>query len=121
MLAGITAKSNRLTNRVLVFFVLLVTSQIVYYFWTAFIGQGYEFSASMPYWITWFLLAMIWWLLLLPLVELFPKPMLVISIAVGAIGGIIPILDYEFTVARTLTFFPFFVIGKLYGKPAHRN
>ncbi|WP_413333799.1 acyltransferase family protein [Brevibacterium sp. GP-SGM9] len=116
-LAGITSKSNRLLSRVLVFVVLLVSSQAVYYVLMRTLdGEDPDFSAIMPYWILWFLLAMIWWTLLVPVIERFPRAMVIVSLAAGAVGGIIPVIDYEFTVARTLTFLPFFVLGKLYGQ-----
>lgn len=34
----------------------------------------------------------------------------------GLFGGVLPILDTELSAARSLIFWPFFVIGKLYGK-----
>lgn len=116
-LAGITAKSTRLIDRLLVFIVLVVTAQPVYYYWISFFGSPPGLELDEPYWITWFLLAMVWWLLLLPLVERFPIPMLIVSLGIGVLGGALPAIDYELSIGRTMTFFPFFVIGKLYGKP----
>ena len=115
LLAGITAKSNKLLDRILVFVVLVVTAQPIYRNWVAFLDSQPEIDLNEPYWITWFLLAMVWWFLLLPLVERFPVPMLVISVAVGVFGGIMSEYDYELSIGRAMTFFPFFVIGKLYG------
>jgi fucose 4-O-acetylase-like acetyltransferase len=115
LLAGITAKSNRLGERVLTFAVLAVSAQPVYFFWSELFGSRPDLEFAEPYWITWFLLAMVWWMLVLPLVERFPTPMLCASIAIGIFGGILPLLDYEFSIGRTMTFFPFFVVGKLYG------
>ncbi|HIW90592.1 MAG TPA: acyltransferase family protein [Candidatus Corynebacterium avicola] len=114
-LAGITAKSNKLLDRVLVFVVLVVTAQPVYRYWVTFFDEDPDVDIYEPYWITWFLLAMVWWFLLLPLIERFPKVMLVSSLVIGVIGGLLPELDYELSIARTLTFLPFFVVGKLYG------
>ncbi|GAA1932933.1 acyltransferase family protein [Brevibacterium antiquum] len=116
LLAGITARSNRLVDRTLVFLVLVVTAQPILYYWADLFGKPPSLEFGEPYWITWFLLAMVWWLLLIPLVERFPVFMLVASIAMGLLGGILPEIDYEFTVGRSLTFFPFFVTGKLYGQ-----
>lgn len=115
LLAGITAKSNRLGERVLTFAVLAVSAQPVYYYWSVLFGSRPDLEFAEPYWITWFLLAMVWWMLALPLVERFPTPMLCLSILIGIFGGILPLLDYELSVGRTMTFFPFFVVGKLYG------
>lgn len=114
-LAGITAKSNRLLDRILVFVVLLISAQPIYYWWVGLFGKAPDVEFDTPYWITWFLLAMVWWLLLLPLVEKFPVQMLIVSFACGLLGGVIPAIGYELSLGRSMTFFPFFVIGKLYG------
>jgi fucose 4-O-acetylase-like acetyltransferase len=114
-LAGITAKSDRLTQRVLVFLVLLLTSLPLYYGWTGLWGPAPEIDALAPYWSTWFLLAMAWWMLSVPLIERFPRATLVASLSAGLFGGVIPLLDDELAAARTLAFWPFFVVGKLYG------
>ena len=57
-LAGITAKSNKLLDRVLVFLVLVVTAQPVYRYWVAYFDEPPDADVYEPYWITWFLLAM---------------------------------------------------------------
>ena len=114
-LAGITAKSNKLLDRVLVFLVLVVTAQPVYRYWVAYFDEPPDADVYEPYWITWFLLAMVWWFLLLPVIERFPKTMLVSSVVIAVLAGLITVVDYELSIARTLTFLPFFVVGKLYG------
>ncbi|HIW90595.1 MAG TPA: acyltransferase family protein [Candidatus Corynebacterium avicola] len=115
LLAGITAKSNKLLDRILVFVVLLVTAQPIYRYWVTWVDTKPDTDLIEPYWITWFLLAMVWWFLLLPLVERFPKTMLTLSIAIGVFGGVLSEVDYALSIGRAMTFFPFFVIGKLYG------
>ncbi|WP_098731616.1 acyltransferase family protein [Brevibacterium epidermidis] len=115
-LAGITAKSDRLAERVLVFLVFAVTTQPVYYWWTELFQKPPDIEFAEPYWITWFLVAMVWWLLSLPLIERFPRFMLVASIAIGVLGGVQSIFEYQLSIGRAMTFFPYFVIGKLYGK-----
>lgn len=115
LLAGMTAKSSRLSERVLTFVVLALTAQPVYFYWSVLFGAQPDLEPAEPYWITWFLLAMVWWMLALPLVERFPIPMLCISLAIGIFGGMLPALDYELSIGRAMTFFPFFVIGNLYG------
>ncbi|MGC3022587.1 acyltransferase family protein [Brevibacterium sp. FAM 24630] len=115
LLAGMTAKSDRLGERTLTFAVLAVATQPIYFYWSELFGVEPDLEITEPYWITWFLLAMVWWTLALPLVERFPTPMLCLSLAVGIFGGILPALDYELSIGRTMTFFPFFVLGKLYG------
>ncbi|MGJ9426064.1 acyltransferase family protein [Nesterenkonia halotolerans] len=114
-LAGITAKSDRLPQRVAFFLVLLATAMPLYYGWMSLIGLNPEFDSLVPYWLTWFLLAMVWWTLSTPLIERFPRALLAISVLAALFGGLIPTYDYELSLSRTLVFWPFFVIGKLYG------
>src|SRR5699024_7611693 len=70
----------------------------------------------LPVLYSWFLLSMAWWMITVPFIERFPRTMLVASLGMGLFGGVLPILDTELSAARTMAFWPFFVIGKLYGK-----
>ena len=115
-LAGITAKSNKLAERVLTYFVLLATVLPLMWGWMWLFGLNPDYDFLRPFWYTWFLLSMAWWMITVPCIERFPRTMLVASIVAGLFGGILPILDTELSAARTLAFWPFFVIGKLYGK-----
>jgi fucose 4-O-acetylase-like acetyltransferase len=62
------------------------------------------------WWTLWFLVALVVWRLLLPLLVALRFPMtisLVLSVAAGYVGG----LDDRFALARTLGLLPFFVLG----------
>jgi fucose 4-O-acetylase-like acetyltransferase len=115
-LAGITAKSNRLAERVLNYFVLLVAVLPLMWVWMWLFGLDPDYSFLTPFWYTWFLLSMAWWMITVPFIERFPRTMLVASLVMGLFGGMLPILDTELSAGRTMAFWPFFVIGKLYGK-----
>ena len=115
-LAGITAKSNRLAERVLTYFVLLATVLPLMWVWMWVFGLDPDYSLLTPFWYTWFLLSMAWWMITVPFIERFPRTMLVASLVMGLFGGMLPILDTELSAARTMAFWPFFVMGKLYGK-----
>lgn len=116
-LAGVTAKSTRLADRVGVLVVLLATALPLYYGWLGLLDldPSSEFDPWAPYWVTWFLLAMVWWMLSVPLIERLPRVMIAVSIAAALWGGAIPVYDYEFSLARTLSFWPFFVVGQVCG------
>ncbi len=114
-LAGVTAKSDRLADRICVLLVLLGTALPLYHWWMSLLGLDPDFDFLVPYWITWFLLAMVWWMLSVPLIERLPRTMIAVSVAAALFGGLIPVYDYELAVARTLSFWPFFVIGKVCG------
>ncbi len=115
-LAGITAKSNRLAERVLTFLVLLFTALPLMWGWLWGFGLDPDYDLLTPYWFTWFLLSMAWWMLTVPFIERFPRPTLTVSLIAGLIGGALPLIDYELSAVRSLVFWPFFVIGKLYGR-----
>ncbi|MGO2861266.1 MAG: acyltransferase family protein [Brevibacterium sp.] len=115
-LAGITAKSNRLPERILNFLVLLAAVLPLMWAWMSMFGLDPDYSLLTPFWYSWFLLSMAWWMVTVPFIERFPRAVLVTSVAVGLFGGVLPILDTELSAARTMVFWPFFVIGKLYGK-----
>ncbi|MGO1948391.1 MAG: acyltransferase family protein [Mycobacteriaceae bacterium] len=114
-LAGITAKSSRLAERVLFFLVLLATVLPLMWGWMWIFGLDPDYTFLTPFWYTWFLLSMAWWMITVPLIERFPRAALVISLMTGLFGAAVPNIDSEFAIARTLVFWPFFVIGKLYG------
>lgn len=114
-LAGITAKSNRLAERVLTFLVLLLTALPLMWGWLWVFGLDPDYDLLTPYWFTWFLLSMAWWMLSVPFIERFPRATLTASLIAGLSGGALPLIDYELSAVRTLVFWPFFVIGRLYG------
>lgn len=114
-LSGITAKSGKIPQRVTFFLVLLATALPLYYGWMSLLGLNPDFEFMVPYWLTWFLLSMVWWTLSVPLIERFPRTTLGMSVLVALFGGVIPAWDYELSLSRTLSFWVFFVVGKLYG------
>lgn len=115
-LAGITAKSNRLPERILTFLVLLATVLPLMWGWLWIFDLSPDFEFLTPFWYSWFLLAMAWWMLTVPFIERFPRAALVTSVLTGTFGALLPAFDNELSAVRTLVFWPFFVIGKLYGQ-----
>lgn len=114
-LAGMTAKSDNLLRRVLNMAVLLVFFHLALVIpLTAMAGGKSPVGLFQPYWMMWFLLSMIWWMLFLPVINRLPYP-LVISTALAVGAGLVPSIDYGFSLSRTLVYLPFFVAGNLYG------
>ena len=114
-LAGMTAKTDDLGQRVANLLIILVIFQVVYI--GLLIAKNGEFAGSLlqPYWLLWFLLSMGWWTVLLPVIKKVPYSFAIsITIALGA--GLMPWAGYPLSIARTLVFLPFFVAGVLYGK-----
>ncbi|WP_051297309.1 acyltransferase family protein [Brevibacterium album] len=115
-LAGITAKSKRLGERILNLLLTLLAAQLVYYVAERLAGDPFEWSWIRPHWILWFLFAMIAWYFTVPLIERAPRVMVVVSVATGLLAGAVPFADYEFSLSRALVFWSFFVLGKVFGR-----
>lgn len=119
-LAGITASSRRLLQRVLYLVALLAMFHCIYFVARSLTGSNFEWSWTTPHWILWFLVGIIGWTLTVPLIERFPHSLVAVSLVVGISSGVLPFVDYEFSLSRMLVFWPFFVIGKVAGAPALR-
>lgn len=114
-LAGTTAKTSRLGERVLTFAIYLLIFQPLYFLARLLAGEPFDWSWNIPFWILWFLLAMIVWQLTLPIVVAFPKASLTVSTVIGVAAGASPMIGYEFSASRILVFWPFFIAGHVFG------
>lgn len=114
-LAGMTAKTEKLAHRVGTLLVLLVSFQVAYTLPSTVFKGVYPVGSLQPYWMLWFLMAMVWWLVALPLVKRLPAPLLT-SILIALLAGVLPWVGYPLGASRTLVFLPFFVAGHLYGR-----
>ncbi|WP_051299643.1 acyltransferase family protein [Arthrobacter castelli] len=115
-LSGMTAKRDNLSRRIGVFLVLLLTFQGLYYVAVWLSPLERDFSPFMPFWLLWFLLSMIWWLLLLPLVWRMPRTAVAVSVVIAISAGAIDEMGYAFSISRVLVFLPFFITGTVYGR-----
>ena len=95
-----------------------VTFQILYYAFDKWVlGEETAISFSRPNWIMWYMLAIIAWSLLLPLIEVgmtSKKGMIItvgISIALGIVVGFDEKVGYFLSTSRIFYFLPFFVVG----------
>src|SRR5690625_7034870 len=79
-LACITAKSNRLPERVLNFLFLLAAVLPLMWVWMWAFGLDPDYSFLTPFWYSWFLMSMAWWMITVPFIERFPRTMLVASL-----------------------------------------
>lgn len=116
-LTGITAKPYGLVRRIRPLVMLLVLFQTAFLLASPWLDPEATFTWNTPYWILWFLLSLIWWLLLTPVIHRFPRASVALSIAVAISASAMPFAGYPLAVGRTLSFLPFFVIGFVYGKP----
>lgn len=85
-----------------------IVFEILYY---PFFNEFYSFFIE-PYFALWFLVSLFCWKLMLTLFVRFKYPIAVSISVFGAIlAGYIPFIGYEFSISRTLVFFPFFLAG----------
>lgn len=84
------------------------------------LGRDQEIQFQQPYWLLWYLVTLIGYSLLVPVlsripVRFAPIPItaaLVVSLAAGFDGDI----GYDYSLSRTLVFLPFFVLGHFAGR-----
>ncbi|MGE5329622.1 MAG: acyltransferase family protein [Deltaproteobacteria bacterium] len=92
--------------------------QILYFFFFRFGMNNIQtkFSLLTPYWIMWFMFSMFIWKSILPYFVKIKYPLLV-SVIIAVIAGYIPQIGYFLSLSRTITFFPFFLLGYYLKKP----
>lgn len=115
-LTGITGTPKNLVRRVGPLVVLLVLFQVLYFGATRVLKPGAEFEWDAPFWMLWFLLAMIWWLLLTPVIDRFPRTSIVVSTALAVAVTAAPWIGYSLSLGRAIVFLPFYAAGYVYGK-----
>lgn len=115
-LAGVTAKPTHLPKRIGTFLVILAVFQSLYFIEVHLIGLNKTFSLLIPFWILWFLLAMCWWQLLMPVIRKFPRVSIAVSLLNAIFSGTFEPIGYDLTLSRTLVFLPFFVLGATHGQ-----
>lgn len=86
--------------------------QILYFLFFHFVMNNHaiKFTLFTPYWIMWFLLSLFIWKLVLPYFVKLKFPLL-LSIVLAISAGYIDQIGYFMSFSRTITFFPFFLLG----------
>ena len=106
-----------------------VVFQLLYILFEMFIlGNGnILIQFTTPYWILWYLLALIVWMLTLPLLDILTnsrRNMLIticVSLLLGIFSGFDHSLGYYMSLSRIVYFFPFFIIGTCVKKAAQEQ
>ncbi|SHJ34502.1 Fucose 4-O-acetylase [Shimia gijangensis] len=93
----------------------LVIFQVLYFVVLDQVLPHRVFGLLTPVWIIWFLFSLVTWKLLLPLALRLSHPVLV-AFFVALIAGFMDDIGREFSLSRTLVFFPAFLIGHIYGE-----
>lgn len=109
---NITKKSYYFYNYLSIFIVF----QIAYVLFDFFIFDGQIFKwLNRPYWITWFLFTLSTYCLIAPMLLKF-KNAIWIALFLSVYVGLISSDNYPYSIGRTCTFLPFFLIGIKYGQ-----
>lgn len=81
-------------------------------------GGGYLFDYTTPFWLAWYLMVMLIYKLLTPYVlnlsHRAKHILLVCSVTTALLSIYIPFIGARFSLARAITFFPFFVWGTIW-------
>jgi fucose 4-O-acetylase-like acetyltransferase len=102
----------------------LVICQMLYFVWTARSGHP-DTVILRPHWILWFLLSLILWKLVLPIIVKVRYGM-ALTVLLALLAGYDPQIGYAFSLSRTVYFLPFFLFGFQYrdrivaGMSSHR-
>ena len=116
-LAGITSKPDNVLKRIAVLVSLLVIFQCLYFVYLPFMDTNKEFVWTDPFWMLWFMLAMVWWLVTITIAQFSPRLALLISFVVALVSGAVPAVHYIPALDRALYFLPWFMAGYVIGQP----
>lgn len=98
------------------YFSIFIFFQILYVIFEFVLFGGDIFKwLSTPYWIMWFMFTLSMYCLITPIL-IKRKMALFISVGLSIYIGLVGTDNYPFSIGRTLSFLPFFMMGVLYGK-----
>lgn len=115
MISGMNYKWKSIYESIYPILVPFLIYNIMYesfYFIINGMPSSYVTSLS-PMWIMWFLLSLISWRLITPYLVKIKYPV-TLSIGLMLSSFLIDVFGYEFSLLRTFTFLPFFVVGYVY-------
>lgn len=72
--------------------------------------ENFKITFVNPYWITWYLLSLVIWSLILPYFSKI-KYSIIITLAISILSGYDNNIGYYLSLSRTITFFPYFLMG----------
>lgn len=95
---------------------IYVIWQTIYIFFLKYICmQDVEFTFIKPNWILWYIFSMLTWNIIIKLFDTSSKIksmiFILLSIIISILVGFVEKIGYEYSLSRTITFFPYFLIG----------
>lgn len=113
-ITGMLAKSTRLTSRLAELVAILLVFQPMFLTFEAASGHGFR-QWYWPFWVLWFIVALVWWQAMLPWIQRWPRAAIFVSLFLALAVGLMPFNGNWFAYHRTLVFLPFFVFGAALG------
>lgn len=117
-ISGVLFKDKNYHKNIIFFLTLYLLFQIIFpafdMLWTGQFQFNWNVFAK-PYWILWYLLGMMVWTVLTHFLIQTRMPIL-IAVLCSLLVGLSPWNNYQYSVGRIFVFFPFFVVGAVYGK-----
>lgn len=117
-ISGMLFKDKNVLKNSLFFMALYLPFQILYPLFDALWTAKFEWNWNLlerPYWILWYLLGMLVWTILTHYLTRTKFPLL-IAIGFALLVGFSTWNNYQYSIGRIMVFFPFFMMGHLYGK-----
>ncbi|NMM62615.1 acyltransferase family protein [Clostridium sp. P21] len=72
--------------------------------------QNFKITFAYPYWVMWYLLSLFMWTIILPYFSKI-KYSILIALVVSIVSGYDDNIGYYLSLSRTITFFPYFLMG----------
>ena len=117
-ISGMLFKDKNWLKNILFFISLYIPFQILFpvfdAIWLGQLQMNWNLFER-PYWILWYLLGMMVWTGLTHFL-IKTKLAVIISLILAVCIGLSPWNNYLYSIGRIFTFFPFFVVGAVYGK-----
>ncbi|PVZ88722.1 acyltransferase [Serratia sp. S1B] len=115
-ISGYLFKDQNISQKLKYFLSLMIPFQLFYVLLDAYYtGQFSSKWLWQPYWLLWYLWAMLAWVILTHWLKQTAYPV-VLSLLLALLIGLSPINNYLFSVGRIFNFLPFFMLGHVYGK-----
>ena len=117
-ISGMLFKDKNILKNILFFLALYLPFQFLFPVFNAIWSGHFQFNWNVferPHWILWYLMGMMVWTLLTHLFRKTACPSLIaLTLALGI--GFSPWNNYQYSIGRIFVFFPFFMLGSLYGR-----
>lgn len=77
--------------------------------------EPFAYQVSNPYWALWYLVSLFCWRLLLPVMVATGAPVF-FAICISLLSGLAPEFDHSWSIGRTASLLPFFVLGHVFAR-----